>query len=742
MGFTNDKIELLSPAGDYNCFLAALNAGADAVYLSGEKFGARAYAKNFSEEELIKAIDYAHIFNRKIYLTVNTLLKDEELDQLYDYLYPFYIAGLDGVIVQDLGVISYIRSVFPDMPVHVSTQLTITGIEGIEALENLGVKRVVLAREVSLAEIEYINNHSNMELETFVHGALCYSYSGKCLFSSLVGGRSGNRGRCAGSCRQPYNDNKYLLSTKDICCLKILPDLINAGIVSLKIEGRMKSPEYVAGVTSVYRKYIDLYYAESNKNNIVSNDELLHIKNTIFSGKEFDRDLNTLTSLYTRGGNSLGYYYKHNGKDMISLNDASYKSDKGKVKASINEEFIGNNLKLPITANVCIRPNEAISVLINDSIYVEGNTADYALNKPTDIDTVKKQLNKTNDTEFSFSEINCDIAEKAFVRISDLNELRRKAINEYRDYLLSSYRRTDNSTKAIFELEKENALFERKAFTPDAKKEKRLCCDVAELSQLNIAINTGLVKRVYVPYEVLKDNKNFILSNAKTNDVEVYLKFQSVIRYNFLLKNKESILDVLVSVDGVLADSHEVINFLTDNGFNKPIVGDIHIYALNRVAVRAYKDMGLSTLTVPIELSKKELYRRGIYGEELVVYGYLPMMISAQCVNKTINSCNKTHSEIKITDRTKATFTAVNDCVHCSNTIYNNVPLSLHTELDFINKIKPSGLRLIFTVENDTTTEKIVNFYSRLLNQMNGENVKSIFKENTYTKGHLNRGVL
>ncbi|MCI6409952.1 MAG: U32 family peptidase, partial [Lachnospiraceae bacterium] len=226
------KIELLSPAGDYNSFLAAISCGADAVYLSGDKFGARAYAKNFSKEELIKAIDYAHIFSRKVYLTLNTLLKDEEMGEIYDYLLPLYEAGLDAVIVQDMGVISYIRKVFYDMPVHASTQLTITGIEGIRLLENLGVTRTVLARELSMKEIEYIHDNSNMELETFIHGALCYSYSGKCLFSSLAGGRSGNRGRCAGPCRQPYND-EYLLSTKDICSIDYIPSMIKAGICSL-----------------------------------------------------------------------------------------------------------------------------------------------------------------------------------------------------------------------------------------------------------------------------------------------------------------------------------------------------------------------------------------------------------------------------------------------------------------------------------------------------------------------------
>ena len=243
--------ELLSPAGDYKCFAAAINAGADAVYLSGNRFGARAYAANFSDEELLKAIDHAHIFGRRVYLTVNTLLKDNEIPYLYDFLAPLYIAGLDAVIVQDIGVISYIRHYFPDLPIHASTQMTVTDAEGVRLLKDLGVKRVVLSRELSLDEIVRIYKETSMDLECFIHGALCYSYSGKCLFSSFAGGRSGNRGRCAGPCRQPYRTDpaggeKYLLSLKDMCTIRFLPKLIDAGITSFKIEGRMKTPLYVA----------------------------------------------------------------------------------------------------------------------------------------------------------------------------------------------------------------------------------------------------------------------------------------------------------------------------------------------------------------------------------------------------------------------------------------------------------------------------------------------------------------
>ncbi|MBR6452007.1 MAG: U32 family peptidase, partial [Lachnospiraceae bacterium] len=241
------KPELLSPAGDVDCFLAAIRSGADAVYLGGN-FSARAYAKNFTPQELVTAIDHAHLYGRKVYMTLNTVLKDAEMDTVIDYLIPFYEAGLDGVIIQDIGLLHLLKKHFPLLPLHASTQMTITDLEGVRLLDLLGAKRVVLARELSLCEIKQIHQHIDTELECFIHGSLCYAYSGKCLFSSMLGDRSGNRGRCAQPCRLPYDD-QYLLSLKDICTFRILPELIEAGITSFKIEGRMKSPDYVAGVT-------------------------------------------------------------------------------------------------------------------------------------------------------------------------------------------------------------------------------------------------------------------------------------------------------------------------------------------------------------------------------------------------------------------------------------------------------------------------------------------------------------
>lgn len=257
------KAEILAPAGTYECFRAAINAGADAVYLGGSMFGARAFAGNFAEDELLKAIKTAHLYGRKVYLTVNTLLRNDEITRLGDYIRPYYEAGLDAVIVQDYGVFSVLRDSFPGLALHASTQMTITGKYGARLLKEMGADRVVTARELSVAEIRDIHDNVDVEIESFVHGALCYCYSGQCLLSSMIGGRSGNRGRCAQPCRLLYGMNggneAYLLSPKDMCTIESIPDILESGVYSLKIEGRMKSPEYVAGVTAAYRKYVDMY---------------------------------------------------------------------------------------------------------------------------------------------------------------------------------------------------------------------------------------------------------------------------------------------------------------------------------------------------------------------------------------------------------------------------------------------------------------------------------------------------
>ena len=317
-----DRVEILAPAGSMECLKAAIAAGADAVYTGGALFGARAYAHNLTEEELLEAIDYVHLHGRRLYLTVNTLIKDREMEkQMYDYLLPYYRQGLDAVIVQDIGLFRFIRKHFPDLPIHASTQMTLTGVDGAKFLEKEGAQRIVTSRELSMAEVKKIADETELEIESFVHGALCYCYSGQCLFSSFIGGRSGNRGQCAQPCRLLYQTPEakrpqYLLSLKDICTLELIPEMIESGIYSFKIEGRMKKPEYAAAVAFQYRKYADLYLKYYEECPAGEDPAAYAMKK--YRVCEEDRQM--LLDLYNRGGFHTGYYHTQNGREMVSLN--------------------------------------------------------------------------------------------------------------------------------------------------------------------------------------------------------------------------------------------------------------------------------------------------------------------------------------------------------------------------------------------------------------------------------------
>ena len=353
------RVEILAPAGSYESMVAAVNAGANAVYIGGSRFGARAYADNLDEEAMIRAIDFVHLHNCRIYMTVNTLVKEKELPELYGYLKPYYEAGLDAVLVQDLGVFSYIREHFPDLPLHISTQMTVTGKYSAAELKRMGAVRVVPARELSLKEIREIRETTGLEVETFVHGALCYCYSGQCLFSSLIGGRSGNRGRCAQTCRLPFDvekgdkvlggkNEKYVLSLKDLCTLDLLPEILEAGVCSLKIEGRMKSPRYTAGVVSIYRKYVDMYLAHGR------------------SGYRVDpADRRALLELFDRGGQSEGYYKEHNGRDMVVLKEKpAFREPDQELFDHLDRTYVDAVKKEPIRGTALVTEGKPVRLTV------------------------------------------------------------------------------------------------------------------------------------------------------------------------------------------------------------------------------------------------------------------------------------------------------------------------------------------------------------------------------------------
>ena len=419
----NSKPELLSPAGNYEGFLACIKAGADAVYLGGKKYGARAFADNFSDEEILKAIKYAHLFDVKVYMTVNTLIKEREFDDCIEYLKPFAEAGIDAFIVQDIGLMRAIKKEFKDVELHVSTQAFCESIYSFELFKELGASRIVPARELSLDEIKAIKASSDLEIETFIHGAMCYSYSGQCLFSSTLGGRSGNRGRCAGPCRQPYTpsfDNKtypeqYILSMKDQCTVQILDKLTESGIDSFKIEGRMKSTEYTAFVTSVYRKYIDRYFEDKENYKVDS------------------KDIEDLNSVFIRTKIGTGYYLTHSSKDMITLDNPAYASKDDALINEIKEKYIDVPKKAPISGYCYIKVGEPmmLSLTFKDkSIIVSGPVAEKSIKAATTKESINKQLRKLGDTPFVFEELTIDSDIDVFVPVSVVNDLRRRAVEE------------------------------------------------------------------------------------------------------------------------------------------------------------------------------------------------------------------------------------------------------------------------------------------------------------------------
>lgn len=411
-------IELLAPAGSYESLVAAVNAGANAVYMGGTKFGARAYADNPEEDKFIEGLTYAHRYGVKVYMTVNTLFKQKELDTLVDYLRPYYDEGVDAVIVQDLGALKVIKDNYPDLEIHASTQMTVANVYSAQLLKKHGIARVVPARELSLGEIRKIKE-IGIEVETFVHGALCYCYSGQCLMSSMIGGRSGNRGRCAQPCRLEYVVNgkeSNLISLKDLCSIQMIPQLGAAGIDSFKIEGRMKSPRYTAGVTEVWRKYIDLYESEGADNYKV--DPL---------------DIKMLSDLYDRGGFTEGYYFKHNGPEMMAYEERKDRFGQNEELYSyLDDKYVNAIKKIPIKGVATIRQDRSIQLSAiaagHKPCAIKADKPDKAKNRALTEDDIRKQLEKTGGTMFEWEDLTIDTDEESFIPIGALNEMRRTVL--------------------------------------------------------------------------------------------------------------------------------------------------------------------------------------------------------------------------------------------------------------------------------------------------------------------------
>lgn len=667
------KVELLSPVGNMECLYQAVMNGADAVYLGGKKFGARKFANNFDNIELIEAIKYCHLYGVKIYVTVNTMIYDNEFEEVINYVTFLHENNVDAVIVQDIGLISVLKKIFPNLEIHISTQSHNTNKYGVELLMSYGASRVVFARELSLSEIKNID--VDIEKEVFVHGALCVAYSGCCLFSSMNGGRSGNRGECVGSCRLPYKlykndklirtDGNYLLSTKSLCTIDKIGELIDSGITSFKIEGRMKSPEYVGYITRLYREKIDSYYKEKILN--IEQTELDNIKKLynreITHGYLFNEFGKTLMNIKTSNhiGIKLGKIINIDKKyikiklenDLNQEDGIRFDNDKGMIvnklynakgllvsslkkgeialvdnKISLTE---GNtvrktidsllnkslsklpNKKINVTISCKAHIGKLLEITINDSkneITEYGNIVEESINSPTEESRIKAQLEKLGNTPFISVDTKIEMDKNIFISIKELNDLRRTIVEKL-------------VTKREYDIPKPFIKKEISNIKKDIKKDEKL--------KINILVRNE---------EQLKCAIEENLNNIYVNDYNLYNKFSKIpnvyyrtnrVPNNFIeLENK----NILATELGAISKYSKSNN----------VVADYFLNVANINSVNALRNMGVSLVTISVESNIENIksIAKTNNNIEIVVYGRLELMVSKYCpLNMLINNDEK-----------------------------------------------------------------------------------------------------
>lgn len=797
-------IELLSPAGSMDSLRAAVGAGCDAAYIGGSMFGARAYADNPEEELLLRAIDYMNLQGKKLYLTVNTLIKTQEMEQkLYDYLYPYYCQGLSAVIVQDVGAIRLIRREFPLLPIHASTQMTLTMAEGGNLLSQYGVTRLVMARELSFQELRRVRESTSLELEAFVHGALCYCYSGQCLMSSMIGGRSGNRGRCAQPCRMEYHleeeekgqtYGKFLLSPKDMCMLSQIPQLMESGIDSFKIEGRMKHYEYVAGVTAAYRKQITLYQQLGKEDYII-----YHKKHP----KELEEEIQKLQDLYNRGGFCSGYYHEKNGSQMMSMQRPNhsgvlvgkveqvyknralivlekpissgdvleirekgncqyeftvkeekkegssyevpflqgsrikkgysvYRTKNKKLLVELSKQYFEMQPKILIEAFFtasCTKPSQLTIRCCEqqkDFITVTGEIAQPAKTQPITKERIQIELAKLGDTLFELKEAQIELEEEIFFPIGSLKELRRRALDELTEQIIKQFHR--ESPKRT---QSKNIQLKTK---PTSEKQIQTAC-VMTLEQLEAVCDDERILEVYLDLTDFEIEK---LSHAEKLCIDSKKRFFLALPHIFRAKTYDfycTLSSKLFSenVSGYLIRNFEELFFLTKQFATKTSKKELRLdytmYTMNQEAKEFFYELGTSQMTAPIELNAKELKQLDITDMELLIYGRLPLMVSAQCLYKNTSNCSKNEKKpLWITDRKGKKIPTISHCRECFSTIYNSDIYSICNKAfkQEICKLNPKSIRWSFTLE---TKQEVIQILS---GQKEDKNI---------TRGHFKRGI-
>lgn len=850
------KPEILAPAGSMEALKAAVHAGADAVYLGGTRFGARAYAGNFDEAALIEGIEYSHLQGVKVYLTVNTLFRNEEISLLAGYLKPYYEAGLDAAIVQDLGVMRSIHAHFPELPIHASTQMTITAGHAYSLLAPYGVTRIVPARELTLSEIASLKSADPApEVEVFVQGALCYCYSGQCLMSSMIGGRSGNRGRCAQTCRLPYTvydregkqirgKGDYVLSPKDLCGLSAVPELIQAGVDSFKIEGRMKKPEYVAVCTRAYRRAVDACEDGSFSEELVGQlrMEMAEVFNRggftpgYFTGKQQMMSVRepgnagvSIGKIEQLEKNRIGIRLSETvcqgdilmlraGKEQVTLTSPVRQGKGGILKLNaphvrglkvgqkvsrmlskpLDQELgriVSEERPVPIRGRMELRKGQdAVLELSADirnrhfSVRQAGEQVAAAQSKALDRQTVEDKVGRLGDAGFVFERLKIDLQEGIFYPLGALKELRREGLAKLRTAILSADRRVQpglkeqetasGETDAGKGIRKEsgqagNARYEAydDVKQPGADREPDIgaepdremrktgngpgpqpasgsCVDrkqgqggrrihvmVSTKEQYELVKQEDWIDAVYLDLSFFPVKEAAALLQERRNLV---VALPSILRDRSISETEEicRLIGEQYPDAGILVRNLDELAFLKEIGYHGKLTADYSLYMMNRESLEflghAYPQ---AAFTYPVELNRRQLAllakdaaQTGQTGE-MTVYGYQPLMVSAQCLSSTLGKCDHGNRRYTLKDRYQKEFYAQNLCRHCYSLIYNGLPTVLYDLAEAVFDER-TAFRLHFTREDAAKTQLVLEAFQA-----------GRLPELEKTRGHFNRGV-
>ena len=799
-------VELLAPVGSFEALKAAVQNGANAVYLGGKDFGARASANNFDRDELKEAVKYAHIRGVQVFVTTNTLRKENEIEDFLEYAKFLYDIDVDAIILQDIGMARLIKRELPDFELHASTQMVAHSLEDVKYLESVGFDRVVLAREVTVEEIKYICDNCKADIEVFVHGALCVCYSGQCLMSSMIGNRSGNRGRCAQPCRQRYelidvytgevvnSNGDYLLSPRDLNAIEEIDKVIDAGVHSLKIEGRMKRPEYVANVIDGYRKTIDEYLA-TNKLNV--SDETINDLYTIFNrkftkglllgdvGKDMmNSQLPNNQGLYVGtvvdynkkakrlkiklantlkkgdginlGGGTIGRIIKNGNIETIGYKGETIELDfvgearKGQIvfKTSDSElldrvqatftqdkEFVKNIIDAKITIKLGQKPILTLKDRHSNESTIEGDKiVEEAMKVALSKEKVETQLRKLGNTPYELDLLEIELDDNVSLPISLLNQMRRDCIE-----LL------DKERVSIKNRKYKNKIVKYKPVLYNRNKQQEISVKVKNLEQLESALECG-VDRIY--YED---------TNTIDKGMSLAMKYNKKVIYSAprIIRNKE--YNHLAKANNAGVESVQVGNYGSIDYFkDKKLNIDYYLNAFNSETINYYKEIGADTLCISQELNINEIKETIKYTDiniESVVYGYTPLMITEYCpMGVIVRDCKKDKRVAKCKEsiyalrNSKGDEFRVSQDIFCRSTIYNSNVTCMLDNLYELHEIGINVLRLDFTLEDKETVKEVIEAYQEVLSNdyklaTKATKLYNKLDEKGTTAGHYYKGV-